>query len=195
MENEGRAKTEADEQPHRVPGRHGRGAWLTLAAVAVVGTLGVGVWGAHEVRAAMPLAALAMRPRFGTGMHQGRLLENPALAKERAAFAIEWLLRSVSATAEQRESAKAVTQQTVDTLVPLAELHASHARALAEALSAPTVDREAIERVRREELKLADTASKTLLDALASISETLTPDQRIELASLARRAHELRADH
>ncbi len=194
MDSKNEATTQgAGEATHRTPRRHGRGAWLTLGAVGLVGTLGVAVWGVQEVRAAMPLAALGMR--HGPGMGHGRLLENPALVKDRASFAVEWVLRSVNATAEQRESAKAVTQQTVDKLVPLAQRHAANAKTMAEALSGATVDREALERVRREELKLADAASKALLDALADVSETLTPEQRSELASLARQAHELHAGH
>jgi hypothetical protein len=172
---------------------HRRGAWLTLAAVGLVGVLGVAAWGVKEVKAAMPLAALGMRQGMGGG--HGRLLENPALAKERAGFAIEWVLRSVNATAEQREDAKAITKATIDKMLPLAERHKANARAIAEALAGPSIDREAIERLRREELSLADAASKTVLDALADVAETLTPDQRAELAALARQAHELHTRH
>jgi Spy/CpxP family protein refolding chaperone len=182
-------ETNADQPTSRIPGRRRRGAWITLAALGVVGALGVAVWGVNEVKAAMPLAALGMR--HGAHGGHGPLLQDPSLAKERAAFALDWVLRSVDATAEQRDSAKAIAQKTIDELIPVAKRHESNAKAMAEALAGATVDREALERIRREEMKLADTASKALVDALAEVSETLTPEQRIEIAILARRAHEL----
>jgi Spy/CpxP family protein refolding chaperone len=45
-------------------------------------------------------------------------------------------------------------------------------------LTAPTIDRTAIERLRTEQMALADSASKRIAQALADVAEVLNPEQR-----------------
>jgi Spy/CpxP family protein refolding chaperone len=45
-------------------------------------------------------------------------------------------------------------------------------------LTAPTIDRTAIERLRTEQMGLAESASKRIAQALADAAEVLTPEQR-----------------
>jgi Spy/CpxP family protein refolding chaperone len=52
-------------------------------------------------------------------------------------------------------------------------------------LTAPSVDRSAIERLRVEQMGLADTASKRIAQALADASDVLTPEQRRKVADWA----------
>jgi Spy/CpxP family protein refolding chaperone len=49
-------------------------------------------------------------------------------------------------------------------------------------LTAPTIDRTAIERLRAEQIALADTASKRIAQALADATEVLNPEQRRKIA-------------
>jgi len=49
-------------------------------------------------------------------------------------------------------------------------------------LTAPTIDRTAIERLRTEQMGLAETASKRIAQALADAAEVLNPDQRRKVA-------------
>ena len=55
-------------------------------------------------------------------------------------------------------------------------------------LTAPTIDRTAIERLRAEQIGLAETASKRIAQALADAAEVLNPEQRRKVADwMARR--------
>jgi Spy/CpxP family protein refolding chaperone len=45
-------------------------------------------------------------------------------------------------------------------------------------LTAPTIDRSAIERLRAEQIGLAETASKRIAQALADTADVLSPEQR-----------------
>jgi Spy/CpxP family protein refolding chaperone len=49
-------------------------------------------------------------------------------------------------------------------------------------LTAPTIDRSAIERLRAEQIGLAETATKRIAQALADAAEVLNPEQRRKVA-------------
>jgi periplasmic protein CpxP/Spy len=49
-------------------------------------------------------------------------------------------------------------------------------------LTAPTIDRSAIERLRAEKIGLAETASKRIAQGLADAAEVLSPEQRRKVA-------------
>jgi periplasmic protein CpxP/Spy len=49
-------------------------------------------------------------------------------------------------------------------------------------LTAPTIDRSAIERLRAEQIGLAETASKRIAQALADAADVLSPEQRRKVA-------------
>jgi Spy/CpxP family protein refolding chaperone len=53
------------------------------------------------------------------------------------------------------------------------------------ALAQPTVDRDALNQIRRAELQLAETGSDRLVDAIADAADVLTPEQRAKLVELA----------
>ena len=60
---------------------------------------------------------------------------------------------------------------------PAAEQQAARTQAVT-LLTAPTIDRTAIERLRTEQIALADQASKRIAQALADAADVMTPDQR-----------------
>jgi Spy/CpxP family protein refolding chaperone len=121
--------------------------------------------------------------RFGHGRHA----QDPEQAREHAEFAAEWILRVVGASDTQQAQVRGIIGTSVESLFPLADQHRTHRDELIAALSGPTVDHEALERVRQAELELADTASRQLVASLAEIAEVLTPEQRTELLALAER--------
>ena len=88
----------------------------------------------------------------------------------------------LDATADQQAKIASIAKAAVTDLRPMREeAQAARARAF-NLLTAPNIDRGAIERLRSEQIELADTASKRIGQALADASDALTPEQRRRLA-------------
>jgi Spy/CpxP family protein refolding chaperone len=144
-------------------------------------------------------SAFALSPRAfafhggGFGGHHGRgfshILANPEQAKERAGVATEWLLKTVDGTEEQTQAARRITDRLVDELRPFAERRREVHEAVARELAKPSVDREALERLRQDGIKLADDASRVAVAALGDFADVLKPEQRQELLEWAKRMH------
>jgi Spy/CpxP family protein refolding chaperone len=127
----------------------------------------------------------------GHGRHAfgAQILKDPAAAKQHAGMAVEWALRGVDATEEQKQKAKGITDRLIDDLGPVVEKHREHREALARELAKPEIDREAIERLRKDGIALADEASKVAVASIADLAEVLTPEQRTEIIAFAHRFH------
>lgn len=128
---------------------------------------------------------------FGRGGHGfgAQVLKDPEAAKRHAGMAVEWALRGVEATDEQKQQARRITDRLIDELGPLVAQHRDERQAIHRALAGAEVDREALEQARRRELTLADQASKLVVDRVADLAEVLTPQQRQEFATFAHRLH------
>jgi periplasmic protein CpxP/Spy len=103
---------------------------------------------------------------------------DPSQAQDRADRMVRHLAIEIDATADQQEKLRGIVKSALNDLLPLrdkAQGFRDRARTL---LTAPTVDRAAIEQLRAEHLALAETASKRISQALADAAEVLTPDQR-----------------
>jgi Spy/CpxP family protein refolding chaperone len=157
---------------------------------------GGGILAALAVLAAVAPRASAYRALVGRGFgpHDrngfgAQMLKDPEAAKRHAGMALEWVLRGVSATEEQKQQARRITDRLIDEISPSVEKHRSFREAMARELSKPEIDREALERLRQEEIALADGASKKLVAAIADLGEVLTPEQRAELVAFAHRFH------
>lgn len=114
---------------------------------------------------------------------------DPELARERAAHMVDFVLRGVDATDEQRTKATAIVTVLVDDLFTLRGRHQEHREAIVAELARDQIDRDALEQIRREGLTLVDEASADVVGAIAELAEVLTPDQRRELLAHARRFH------
>jgi periplasmic protein CpxP/Spy len=131
----------------------------------------------------------------GSGGHGGRgafaaqMLSDPAAAKDHVAAMSDFVLRSVSATDEQKQKTRQITDRLVDQLGPLVEKHHQLHAALVAELAKPQVDRAAIEKLRQDGMALADEASRVAIDGVEDVAEVLTPDQRKDLIDLGRRLH------
>ena len=147
------------------------------------GLLGTGALAA--LVAARPIAAAIQdvggfhRPwaRHGAG-HWGHEGMSPEAAKEHLQVATKWALRDIDASQEQQDRVNAIVAGAVDDLFRLKQKHQEDHAAFAAQLGAATVDRAALEEIRKSEMALADEASKRLVQALADVSEVLTPEQR-----------------
>ena len=72
-------------------------------------------------------------------------------------------------------------------LRPLRERHAAARKQAIDLLSAPTIDRTALEKVRAEELQSAEALSKKMTQAIADAAEVLSPEQRVKLRERVQR--------
>jgi Spy/CpxP family protein refolding chaperone len=158
--------------------------WLgggALAGLAALGAVGPRVWAFHGMQG----------HGFGHGHREfgAQILKDPAAAKEHAGMAVEFALRGVNATDEQRQQARRITDRLVDELGPIAEQHRGHREAIAKELGKPQIDRAAIEKLRQQELELADSASRLVVNGFADLADVLTVEQRQELMAFAHRFH------
>jgi Spy/CpxP family protein refolding chaperone len=101
------------------------------------------------------------------------------------------MLRDIDASSDQQDKINGIVNGAVDDLFRLREKHQQNRDAFhAQFGGTGTVDRAALEEIRKSEMGLADEASKRLVQALADVSDTLTPDQRQALAERIHKHHE-----
>ena len=92
------------------------------------------------------------------------------------------VLGLVDASTEQRQKVRSILEAAGNDLYPIRQQRAENRKQIREALAAATIDRAKIEQLRQAQLKLHDTASKRMTDAITDAAEVLTPAQRAELA-------------
>jgi len=115
---------------------------------------------------------------------------SPEAAKEHLQIATKWMLRDIDASPEQQDRVNTIAAGVVDDLFRLKERHQQNRDAFhAQFGGGAAVDRAALEQIRKSEMGLADEASKRLVQALADVSDVLTPEQRQALAERIHRHH------
>ncbi len=110
------------------------------------------------------------------GMHGARMMGR-----------VDYLLDEVEATPEQREKIGALLE---DMFTQMRAMHENRGGARGEmmsALTAPEVDRAALEKLRAQHIGEMDARSKTMIDGMANMAEALTPEQRAQLAEYFRK--------
>ncbi len=112
------------------------------------------------------------------GMHGSA---DPETAGKRIDKAVDWVLSDVQASAEQKQKVSAIARQALADLAPLRDKHRAARQNALNLVTAPTVDRAAMESLRAEQLQLAEQASRRFTQALADVAEVLTPEQRARL--------------
>ena len=121
------------------------------------------------------------------GRGEGRGPIDPARMEEHLERMLKHMYVEIDATDAQKQKIDPIVKQAAKELQPLRAQVREARGAGMKLLSADTIDRGAIERLRVEQIAAADAASKRFTQALADVAEVLTPGQRKTLA--ARFAH------
>jgi len=147
------------EAPRETPRRR----WLKRGALgALVAGLAAG----------LGFRAFAHRGDYGRGPL------DPAELDTRIERMLKHLYVEIDATDAQKAQLAPIAKRAAADLLPLRErMRAARAEAIA-LLTGETIDRAAIERLRAEQLQLAEAGSKRLVAAIADVAEVLTPEQR-----------------
>ena len=118
------------------------------------------------------------------GWHHGPMwgAMSGANAEVMAERLVKHLAIEIDATGEQQEKLVAIARGAAGAVAPLHEsLQQTHEQAR-QLLTAPSVDRAAIEALRAKQIAAVDEASKRLVGALTDAAEVLTPEQRAKIA-------------
>ncbi len=109
-----------------------------------------------------------------------------APSPEQAARAIDHrisaLIKAVEGTPEQKDRLVKLAQTAMADLQPLRTQHMAARKKGMDLLAASSIDRNALERLRQEQVTLTDTISKRMVQQMADAAEVLTPAQRGMLA-------------
>jgi Spy/CpxP family protein refolding chaperone len=173
-----------EDKKARRKSRHGFWAGIVLG-----GLLGAAIAGGFLFAGSQAVAAGSLMGGMGHFRHHGPPV-SPEVAQERADFAIDFVLSRVDASDDQKEQIKAIVGSSIADLFPLVDQHKTNREAFVVELSNPTIDRDALEQLRKNGLDMADQASTRLVSTIADAAEVLTPEQRSELIELARKFHE-----
>jgi Spy/CpxP family protein refolding chaperone len=143
----------------------------------------LGAAGLAALFAARPIAAAAGWGGHGHGFGRwGHHRMSPEAMHEHLQVGVKWALKDVDATEEQQAKVSAIVGAALTDLHGLKERHLANRDEFRAQLTGASVDRDALERIRKAELGLAEDASRRLVAALADAAEVLTPEQRKALA-------------
>lgn len=103
-------------------------------------------------------------------------------ARERLDKMVERFLSKLDATDEQATVIRAVADGVAPTLWDARERGAKLRERAVAAMAGDTVNRDELNAVRAELVKMVDEVSAAMVDELATVAETLTPEQRKKVA-------------
>jgi len=125
----------------------------------------------------------------GPGHWRDGMPTDPAKMDQRIEHMINRFAAKVDASAEQKDKLATIAKSAAKDLAPLRDKAQTARKQAIEILAAANVDRPALERLRAEQIQLADAGSKRLAQALADAADVLTPAQRMKLAERIQRGH------
>jgi periplasmic protein CpxP/Spy len=143
------------------------GGLTTIAAVAAIG-LATAASGDFERDFGMG--------RFGMGGHMMH-----AHGMGFGGYGMAYVLDEIDATPEQEDKLWAIIDGARSELRPTFREFRDTRKAIVGILSAATIDRAALEKVRSERVAAIDEVSRKMTTALAAAAEVLTPEQRAKL--------------
>ena len=140
-----------------------------------------------------PMHMMASDDSMEHGWMGGPGNDDPKEQARRIAHHVEHMFAGTDVTTEQKAKIVAIHQAAMADVAPLhvngRDLH----KRMADLLSAPTIDRTAIEAVRGQLQQIHETASRRMTQARIDSSEVLSPAQRTKVAALMReRAEKMR---
>ena len=115
-----------------------------------------------------------------TGLFGGPL--TPAQIDDRIDRITKHMAIELDATQDQQAKLASIAKAVVADLRPLREKAQAARSQAVTLLTAPSIDRTAIERLRAEQIGLAESASKRVAQALADAADVLNPEQRRKVA-------------
>ncbi|MBX3572931.1 MAG: Spy/CpxP family protein refolding chaperone [Mesorhizobium sp.] len=162
---------DANEKPNG--GRYGT-AFIVGVGIAAVIAIGAG---------AAIAQGFGMGPggMGGFGGHMGMRF---------AEHRFEKVMDEIGASAEQQDKIFAIVDKTRAELRPMGREFRGMREEVAALLTAPTIDRAAVEALRAKRIAEVDEASKKAVAAVIEAAEVLTPEQRAKLAAEMKDRHE-----
>lgn len=124
---------------------------------------------------------------FGRRMHGGQM--DPDSVAKFIDWRVSMMLSHVDATPEQKARVADIVKAAARDLMPLRGQHRAARDKATAILTAASIDRPALEKLRADELALAETISRRAVQALADAAEALTPAQREKLAQRWKNRH------
>lgn len=167
--------------------RRPRPAMLAIAAIALAGA----------VLGAIVTQAFAFGGGFGgpDGFHRGMFLGgDPAEVDKRVEKAVKHFAVEIDASAEQQARLIAIARDAVRDVRPMREQFRDARKQAVDLLAASTVDRAAVEQLRKTQMQRFDAITARVAAAATEAAEVLTPAQRKELAERIERFQD-RMDH
>jgi Spy/CpxP family protein refolding chaperone len=111
------------------------------------------------------------------------MMDDPVMRERMLERRISHMLDAVEATPEQRSRIMGIAKSTFAAVAPLrAQQKASRDKGRA-LMFAATLDRNALEQLRQEQMKLRDAQSQRRLAGMLDVMSALTPEQRAKLAA------------
>jgi protein CpxP len=142
-------------------------------------------WGGAVVLVAVLVGGTAMVWAHSRWQHDGDPAEIAAHMEHR----LRHVLEDVGASVAQQDQVAEIFKAAAQDMRVMKDQHRSAHTELHEILSAPSVDRNRLETLRAEHIRLADEASKRITLALADAAEILTPEQRAAVADKMAKRH------
>lgn len=115
---------------------------------------------------------------FGGGMHGSM---DPATRGKKIDAMVSWVLADIDATPQQREKIATILKGAANDLAPMREQHQAARKQSLALIAAPTIDRAQLEKIRLEQVQLAETSSRRMFQAMLDSAEVLNADQRVKL--------------
>lgn len=154
-------------------------------AMTLTLVLGIAIGGAI-------IAGLAMQRHHAMGLGHGpgwrvhQWMQDGPRGEEYALRRIERMVgfaaRRLDATDDQKKRLADIASAAVRDLLPMRGKMRDARKQARQILTAPTIDRAALEALRAAQLAEADAASRRMTQAIADAAEVLTPEQRARLA-------------
>jgi periplasmic protein CpxP/Spy len=153
----------------------------TLLGLSVATLTAAGALATHRQAHAFPMGFGG--PGHGPGgWHRGMGDMDPAAFARRIEAMVAFTLADIDATPEQRDRIAAILKGAANDLQASRKQHMQARRQSMELLTAPTIDRTQLEKLRIEQMQLGESASRRMLQAMMDSAEVLTPEQRTKLA-------------
>jgi periplasmic protein CpxP/Spy len=119
---------------------------------------------------------------YARGGYRGHGQIDPARLEEHLERMLKHFYVEIDATEAQRARLEPIVKQAVKDLLPMRERLREARKLGLGVLTASSVDRNALERLRADQVQAADAASQRFVQALADVADVLTPEQRQNLA-------------